>query len=365
MIPIPSFNPGDTGAYPNGNGVILVGAADAGSKVLFYNESPYNLQIDFLNGSLDVLHAWEARWWILDGDTKQVAWLILSSLTATTAPISVVMGTLYGPNEQVPGTYPVSLFRQTNIGNSVQTNVNSISNTTNAPGSNWLNVQPTDAASPTFSADNSGNLTINSDNGGALTSLLKLVTGASPSLNLAASTVPTKIFGHLGMQSGTTVSLDNGDISTDGSGNMSFNSGALKTVTIQTLSAGNVINIKDGSTLLAQISASNGLTLYTPIFFQNVSAPQTLTNGSTISISGTNFQSIVYVQSSAAVTGIILPKSTLGSQFLIIDNVGSFSITMASPSIGNTSGGTNDVMNPGRPLLCIWNGSVWASMRSA
>src|SRR5579859_6065667 len=138
---IPSFNPGDSVLYPLKNGVINVGAADAGSKALFYNESPYNLNLDFYNGSQKILHAWEARYFILDGDTKQIGWSIGSQLAVVGTPISLVMGELYSPSEQLEGTYPLALIRQTNVGNQgtvTATAATSIQNDSNAAGTSVL-----------------------------------------------------------------------------------------------------------------------------------------------------------------------------------------------------------------------------------
>lgn len=123
MIKIPAFNPGDTTKYPNGNGLINVGAADEGCKMLLYNESPYNIDIDFLNGNISTLHAWEARYWTLDGDTKQVEWAINTTLAFSAPPISQVMGELYRADEKIEGTYPFGLVRQTGVGNVVSTNM--------------------------------------------------------------------------------------------------------------------------------------------------------------------------------------------------------------------------------------------------
>lgn len=124
----------------------------------------------------------------ISSNTVNINWSIQSTLSnQSTPPISQVTVEAYDNGEAITGTFPASLMHQTSIGNAVQTNVtatNSISNTTNSPLSTWLTVTPTDAASPTFSGDNSGNLTIKGDNAGVLTTLLKLIGGASPSASL-------------------------------------------------------------------------------------------------------------------------------------------------------------------------------------
>lgn len=119
MLPIQSFNPSATPA----GGKIALNASDPGTKILFYNESDNNINLDFLNGNRDMLHAWEARWWTLDGNQDEIDWTIDSTLTGNGGPppISKMTGTLYGPNEELPGTYPISLIRQISIGNTVST----------------------------------------------------------------------------------------------------------------------------------------------------------------------------------------------------------------------------------------------------
>ena len=100
-------------------GVIAVGAADQGSKMLLYNKSPYDLQLDFLNGSQSIAHAKQARVWTLDGDTKQINWTVPSSQSVKNPPQSIVQGELYNPDEPVEGVYPVQLDTQTDLSNNL------------------------------------------------------------------------------------------------------------------------------------------------------------------------------------------------------------------------------------------------------
>lgn len=113
MLPIQPFDPAAT---PNG-GKIALSASDPGARILFYNESDNNINLDFLNGNRDMLHAWEARYWTLDGNQDEIDWTIDSTLNVDSTPISRITGTLYGANEELPGTYPVQLIRQTHVGN--------------------------------------------------------------------------------------------------------------------------------------------------------------------------------------------------------------------------------------------------------
>lgn len=131
-----------------------------------------------------------------------------------TAPAFQVTIIGYPAGYQPRGT--TSMSRMTSTPNTVSTNVsstNSIVNTNNAPGSTWVDVQPTDASNPTFSADNSGNWTVKGDNAGTLTTLLQLIAGASPAVKLAANGVITEVLGSLTADSCSSVQTGvNGNI---------------------------------------------------------------------------------------------------------------------------------------------------------
>lgn len=99
------------------NGVIQVGAADAGSKMLLFNKSPYDLALDFYNGNQSIAHAKQARVWTLDGDTKQVGWSVYSQQNVITPAQTIIQGELYGPLEVIDGTFPVHLDTQTDNSN--------------------------------------------------------------------------------------------------------------------------------------------------------------------------------------------------------------------------------------------------------
>lgn len=155
-IRLPNVNPSDTTKWPNGLGTFNVGSLGDNSKVLFYNETPLNIDIDFYDGRTDVLHAWEARWWYINADTQEIGWQIdTDSLSVTTPPINVIFITLYGPNEQIPGVYPISLVRT--VGGNVTTQQSqTLDNIGNAPNSNVINVGSTAATGSTMTLTNDG-----------------------------------------------------------------------------------------------------------------------------------------------------------------------------------------------------------------
>src|SRR3989440_9773999 len=114
MRRLPNTYPDDITKYPTKHGTFSIGSADEGSKVLFYNETPVNLDLDFYNGSTDVLHAWEANFWKLDGEVGDITWAIdIDSLNVVNPPINAVFATIFNPNETLNDkAYPMPLIRQ-------------------------------------------------------------------------------------------------------------------------------------------------------------------------------------------------------------------------------------------------------------
>lgn len=194
---IPAFDPSTPTTQP----YISLGAADSGCKILLYNESNYNLKLDFYNGSNSILHAWEARYWTLDGDTPQVNWSVESVLAMTNPPISSVKGELYEPNEKLEGNYPVGLIRATTVGNpgGVTTSVastNAIINDGNAIGTSIIESTVTGQSSSSVKIFNDGTGTIAELIGGILVQVVKLA-ATDPVLALGAASHLVEVLGNL------------------------------------------------------------------------------------------------------------------------------------------------------------------------
>ena len=244
-------------------------------KMLVYNESNISLKLTFSNSYTTYVPAWTAMLYCINGlPSPVVTWSQYSVLTSGGAPISQVVIEGFDPNESVPGTYPAALVRQANIGNSlnVSTSTTSIVNDNNAPATAIIESTPNDAASSTWKADNSGNLTVKGDNAGTLTTLIQLIAGASPAVQLAAAAILTTVLGNLRVNGTST--LDNGNIITDGSGNILFAgklgvssagnvldaSGSVDTY-LKTRNAGGNINFQvPNGTTIASVG-SGGITL--------------------------------------------------------------------------------------------------------
>lgn len=133
MLPITPFDPSQVSG-----GSIALNATDPGARILFYNQSNKNIKLDFRNGNQDLLYAWEARYWTLDGNDDEIDWTTDSVLPGA-LPISRVSGTLYGPEEELPGTYPVQLIRQVSI---VAGIASAVQNDGNAAGTSLVEGTP-------------------------------------------------------------------------------------------------------------------------------------------------------------------------------------------------------------------------------
>jgi hypothetical protein len=94
------------------------------------------------------------------------------------------------------------------------------------------------------------------------------------------------------------------------------------------------------------------------IVLPNPGTAQSLTNGSTITISGPR----VKVTSSGAITGVIMTAGTTDGQTIFLYNQGSNTITFAV-SGSNVRNGGNVNMSGGRTFIMIWDasGAAWST----
>ena len=115
MIFVDSFNPAsvmsDTFTIPN----------SPGAKLLVYNESNISLQLSFQNGDTAYLPAWVGMLFPAFVGNATISWLQYAVLNSQQAPIQMVTIELFACGEKIPGTYPVAMHRQTNIGNAIIT----------------------------------------------------------------------------------------------------------------------------------------------------------------------------------------------------------------------------------------------------
>lgn len=199
MLKLTNIHPSDTSLYPNGMGQFSIPSAGDNSKLLMYNETPLNIDLDFLDGRTDTLHAWEANWWPIDSNTTEIDWQIdIDSLSVTTPPINAIFLTLLYPNEPIRGTYPISLVRT--VGGNVTTQQSqTLDNTGNAPGSNVVTIGSTAASGNTFTLTNDGLLALAVTIAGILKAVLQTFEPAAGGtiLQEGAATYLTEQLGNL------------------------------------------------------------------------------------------------------------------------------------------------------------------------
>src|SRR6266568_1235181 len=122
-----------------GNINIPTVTSEEGYHFLLFNESGCGLKLQFLDsGDTDSVPAGAWRKYPLIPGEEQVTWTVIYILP--NAPVSLILGTLYRPDEEVPdvgilGNSPIS------IGGSVSTtNVNALSNETSVLGTKIIDI---------------------------------------------------------------------------------------------------------------------------------------------------------------------------------------------------------------------------------
>ena len=115
MIIVATFNPAtvmsDTFSVPS----------VPGGKLLIYNESNISLQLVFQNGYTAYLPAWVGMLFPALSGSMTISWLQYAVLNSQQAPVQTVTVELFNCGEPIPGTYPVAMHRQTNVGNAIIT----------------------------------------------------------------------------------------------------------------------------------------------------------------------------------------------------------------------------------------------------
>ena len=169
--------------------------------IVFWNESNISLNISFQDGTTMYLPGWYHRHKC--GYAGDITWTLRTTLNSPNPPTSEIIVEMYVHGEHFPTDGPI--VRQTNgSAEASVTSTNAIVNTGNPPLTSIISAQPADAASSTWAADTSGNLTIKSDNVGTLTTLIQLIAGASPAVKLAAAAVLTECLGNLQVDGNAT-----------------------------------------------------------------------------------------------------------------------------------------------------------------
>lgn len=170
------------------SGTFTFAQSSANGKMVVYNESSVGIQLSFQNGYSSYVPAWVAQIYCGDFGGSLVSWTQLNILNSAGSPLALVVVEAYDSTEQVLNMYPFGLPRQTNVGNSLVTAVATLSNDGNPPGTVFVEA--------TVAGDSTSAVTLTNN------AILTLGSTANP--------------GH--------ISLDNGKITSDGSGNLTANS---------------------------------------------------------------------------------------------------------------------------------------------
>lgn len=104
------------------SGTLLTNVVNKCGAVVLYNESNCILQLRFEDGRQSILTAWTQDKFMLPDQSLNIEWKVLATLGSASAPSSTVYGVAYEFYEVPKGNYPLSLLRQTNVGNQVTTN---------------------------------------------------------------------------------------------------------------------------------------------------------------------------------------------------------------------------------------------------
>ncbi len=104
-------------------------------QMLVHNETNQNLILTWGSNSV-YAKAWEVGYFCVQSNAKVIGWSIQSAVTGVNAPISQITIEVYGPSEQIVGTYPVAINR-------VTTNANSLGTQANLKKASWADVNNT------------------------------------------------------------------------------------------------------------------------------------------------------------------------------------------------------------------------------
>lgn len=142
----------------------------AQGKMVVWNESNISQQFSFQNGHTAYVAAWTGVLFCGPWGGSTVTWSHQAILSSSSPPISQVVVEVYAVGEPVPGTFPMALTRQANIGNQVNTvggSATNVQNDNNAAGTSVVEATVLGDASSAVSLTNQGHLALgtNANNG--------------------------------------------------------------------------------------------------------------------------------------------------------------------------------------------------------
>jgi hypothetical protein len=183
------------------SGVVSIGTANPGDKVLMTNLTAVNIFLNFEDGTTDILHAGQANFWVLENITPQIEWSQKTVLPVVATPTQCDV-VLYSANEKIEGTYPVSLIYFTIVANpnGVNTNVSGTAtdliNDGQTLGHTYIESTPTGQASSSFTLANDGTMHLRTLVSGSYKEALQTTTGGNSPL-IGDATIITEVRGAL------------------------------------------------------------------------------------------------------------------------------------------------------------------------
>ena len=210
--------------------------------------------------------------------------------------------------------------------------------------------------------------------GSALTSAVLRLTGSTPAgytsgtsfSGISNSIIDIGVENSNAANNPMTIAFGAGGNSMGGNlGVLNFGAAGAFTGSNTSGNIGNMVGAVNGdANLTSALGFGTNLALVGGVNYGNYNTAQTLTNGSTISLTNTG-GSYARVTSAANVTGIVMPGQFAGSNFdgqiVYILNVGSFTVTFAAAGTSLIADGVSDVIAAGtcRSFIYDYNNNLW------
>jgi hypothetical protein len=141
----------------------VVPQSSANGKIVIWNESNISLMLSFQDGSTAYVPAWCATLFCGRTGSVNITWEQQATLSSLAPPLSQVVVEVYPQGEPVPGTFPMALSRQSNVGNTVNTTggtATSIQNDGNVAGTSVVEATVSGDGTSAVELQNNGNLTL-------------------------------------------------------------------------------------------------------------------------------------------------------------------------------------------------------------
>ena len=164
------------------------------------NDSPLAFNLGLPNGNANYMAPQTTKFFI--GPNYRAGTItinpisVLSSVPAGLSSNVIIVG--FNEGDDLPSYGATDIGKLVYVAGTVNVPTPpAVKNDGNAPGTQFIEATPSDAASSTVSIGNDGSVTIKGDNAGVLTTLLQLIAGASPAVKLAAAAVLTEALGNM------------------------------------------------------------------------------------------------------------------------------------------------------------------------